>query len=145
LTLPRNLLIDHDRRNHFGAMDEIDERMLPAVSGPEERSQAANGAARGRRRATGCRAPTVGRTSHEVARRLSRGSARGAAVAGRAPEPSGPYLRTSVTFLITPCWPVLGVEDSFAEMLLPLACFISPMHAEVIPAVTVFRVFAGIR
>ena len=37
LTIARNLLIDHHRRDHFGAMDEIEERMLPAVAGPEER------------------------------------------------------------------------------------------------------------
>jgi RNA polymerase sigma factor (sigma-70 family) len=37
LTIARNLLIDHHRRDHFGAMGEVDERMLPAVPGPEER------------------------------------------------------------------------------------------------------------
>jgi RNA polymerase sigma-70 factor (ECF subfamily) len=37
LTIARNLLIDHHRRDRSGLMDEIDDRLLPATSGPEER------------------------------------------------------------------------------------------------------------
>ena len=36
LTIARNLLIDHHRRDRSGRTDEIDERVLPTVSGPEE-------------------------------------------------------------------------------------------------------------
>jgi RNA polymerase sigma-70 factor (ECF subfamily) len=38
LTIARNLLIDHHRRNRSDATAEIDERLLPRVSGPEEES-----------------------------------------------------------------------------------------------------------
>lgn len=37
LTIARNLLIDHHRRRHAHRSDEIDERVLPTVAGPEER------------------------------------------------------------------------------------------------------------
>jgi RNA polymerase sigma-70 factor (ECF subfamily) len=37
LVIARNLLIDHHRRDHRELQGEIDERDLPAVSGPEEK------------------------------------------------------------------------------------------------------------
>jgi RNA polymerase sigma factor (sigma-70 family) len=37
LTIARNLLIDHHRRDRSGLMEEIDERNVPTVPGPEER------------------------------------------------------------------------------------------------------------
>jgi RNA polymerase sigma-70 factor (ECF subfamily) len=38
LAIARNLLIDHYRRDRSGETDEIDERALPTVPGPEEHS-----------------------------------------------------------------------------------------------------------
>jgi RNA polymerase sigma factor (sigma-70 family) len=38
LAIARNLLIDHHRRDRSGQMEEIDERTLPTVPGPEERT-----------------------------------------------------------------------------------------------------------
>lgn len=37
LTIARNLLIDHHRRDRSVPLDEIDEQLLPSVSGPEDR------------------------------------------------------------------------------------------------------------
>jgi RNA polymerase sigma factor (sigma-70 family) len=37
LTIARNLLIDHQRRDRSAVTDQIDERVLPAVPGPESR------------------------------------------------------------------------------------------------------------
>ncbi len=40
LKIARNLLIDHHRRDRSGRSEPIDERVLPPVSGPEERMTA---------------------------------------------------------------------------------------------------------
>jgi RNA polymerase sigma factor (sigma-70 family) len=40
LAIARNLLIDHHRRDRSDPYLELDERLLPAVAGPEERSTA---------------------------------------------------------------------------------------------------------
>jgi RNA polymerase sigma-70 factor (ECF subfamily) len=37
LTIARNLLIDHHRRDRSDRLEPIDERVLPTVAGPEER------------------------------------------------------------------------------------------------------------
>ena len=37
LAIARNLLIDHHRRERSGLLDPIEERLMPAVEGPEER------------------------------------------------------------------------------------------------------------
>jgi len=37
IAIARNLLIDHHRRDHSNLLEEIDERVAPAVSGPEQR------------------------------------------------------------------------------------------------------------
>jgi RNA polymerase sigma factor (sigma-70 family) len=37
LTIARNLLIDHHRRDRSGLMEEVDEKNVPTVPGPEER------------------------------------------------------------------------------------------------------------
>lgn len=37
LAIAQNLLIDHHRRDRSGQLDPVDERVLPAVAGPEER------------------------------------------------------------------------------------------------------------
>jgi RNA polymerase sigma-70 factor (ECF subfamily) len=36
LAIARNLLIDHQRRDRSGLLDQIDERLLPTYDGPEE-------------------------------------------------------------------------------------------------------------
>jgi RNA polymerase sigma factor (sigma-70 family) len=37
IAIARNLLIDHHRRDHSSRFEQIDERVAPTVSGPEER------------------------------------------------------------------------------------------------------------
>jgi len=40
LAIARNLLVDHYRRDRSGGLEPLDEQILPAVAGPEERDTA---------------------------------------------------------------------------------------------------------